>query len=116
MRDFEDRWRIRRGQAGRFVLLHPGHHLADGCAAGKELVDEHVEDIGGGGSFLIGHAYKSLGGARFSPSPPSERPSSNEIKRPTTALNDETSDLSEASISSDFEVAGAGFEPATFGL
>jgi hypothetical protein len=54
------------------VLLHPGHHLADWCAAGKDLVDEHVEDIGGGGSFLIGQTSKSLGGARFSPSPPSD--------------------------------------------
>ena len=33
-----------------------------------------------------------------------------------TALTTKTPDLSEASISSDFLIAGAGFEPATFGL
>ncbi len=40
---------------------------------------------------------------------------SNAVK-PRRRLNDETPDLSEASISSDFLIAGAGFEPATFGL
>jgi hypothetical protein len=50
--------------------------------------------------------------ARNSPPSPSRQTRSNGV----SALNDETSDLSEASISSDFEVAGAGFEPATFGL
>jgi hypothetical protein len=115
VRDLEHRWRIRRGQAGRLVLLHPGHHLADWCAAGKDLVDEHVEDIGGGASFLIGHTSKSLGGAWFSPS--SLSPTCRQTKsNGDHGLNDEAPDLSEASISSDFEVAGAGFEPATFGL
>ena len=32
------------------------------------------------------------------------------------SLNAKTPDLSEASISSGFLIAGAGFEPATFGL
>jgi hypothetical protein len=41
-----------------------------------------------------------------------------EIKRCQTArrLKETTPDLSEVSISRPFEVAGAGFEPATFGL
>lgn len=82
MRDLEDRWRIGRGQARRFVLLHPSHHLADGCAAGKELIDEHVEDIRGGGSFLIGHTFTSLGAPEFTPLLARSTPPSNEIKRP----------------------------------
>ena len=75
--------------------------------SGREQLDHKLPDVGFAWAL---HDSKSAQRAKFAPPPRQTR--SNGV----SALNDETSDLSEASISSDFQVAGAGFEPATFGL
>jgi hypothetical protein len=112
MRDLRYGSSIRGGTAGRLKLDHPADDLAEDSSAFEQLRNQLVERIRGTNEVvLITHEPIEPSGARSRPCAACQTRSN-----VFGAGNEKTPDLSEASISRPFVIAGAGFEPATFGL